>query len=111
MAEEKEEREEKEEKEEPKEEPKQEPKTVEKIIERDREPSLVDCPECDLSVREDKLGSHRWKAHQVERRASREETDDTDDAIAPPKTKHATTREKREEPKSEPSGLFGAWRR
>ena len=86
------------EKEKPREEPTREV-VKETVREEPSQPTLVDCPECDLPIREDKLGSHRFKAHEVERRKLRETTETTEPtekgkAKPPPSREKTTTTEK-----------------
>jgi hypothetical protein len=76
----------------------EEPTTVVKEVVKEREeptqPTLVDCPECDLPIREDKLGSHRFKAHEVERRKPRETTTEPDDGKTKPPPRRNVTEAK-----------------
>jgi hypothetical protein len=69
----------------PKPEPKPEPKDPD-----DPFSGYSTCPECDATIKSERLGNHRWSAHQVERRAKPR----TDEELEAP--------EKKEEKKKTP---------
>jgi hypothetical protein len=40
---------------------------------QEKPPELVECPDCDALMYPTKLGSHRWRAHAVDRRTAKQQ--------------------------------------
>jgi hypothetical protein len=100
----------------PKPDPKPEPKPEDRRREPEprQEPESAECPDCGALVRPARLGTHRFSAHAIERRATKEPGDDDDkepEKRKPPakrKPDTSTTHEKGTQ-KPEPATGKGRW--
>jgi len=72
-------------------------------IEEEAEATVDECPECGAIVREVKMGTHRFIAHDVDRRDS--STDNPGNPTPPPEKEHKPEREGQE--KGKPHFWFG----
>jgi hypothetical protein len=57
-----------------------------------QEAEYVECPDCDALIKPEKLGAHRWRAHKIDRRASRQ-PEPTEPPRTPPKKDKETLKQ------------------
>jgi len=68
----------------------------------------AECPECGAIIREVKMGTHRFLAHDVDRRASDGANPSPDSPTPPPEKEHkSSTDERGDQEKGKPHFWFG----